>query len=291
MERRVLGKGLEALISPVMIPQENNTGNFTVSTEKVIPNRYQPRIDFRQEKLQELIDSIQEKGIVQPIVVRKNSEQEFELIAGERRLRAAKALGHTEIPAVIRNVSDLEMLELSIIENIQRDDLNPVEEALAYKKMAQEFNFTQEQIAKVVGKSRATVANMLRLLSLPEAIQDALAKSLISLGHAKAILSLAYQEQQIELMDLIITEGFSVRDAEHYVADMEEKTEEEDPEQQSIASTEKDQHIISLEDDLKNLFATKVVIKHGNKKGKIQIEYYSLEDLDRILELMGRKNS
>ncbi|MBI4846851.1 MAG: ParB/RepB/Spo0J family partition protein, partial [Candidatus Omnitrophica bacterium] len=188
MERRVLGKGLGALITPEPVQNENNV--MLIDPAKVIPNRYQPRLVFKEGKLQELTESIREKGVVQPIVVRKNHENEFEIIAGERRLRAVNALGLSGIPAIIKEVSDKELLELSIIENVQRDDLNPLEEAKAYESLMIDFGFTQEQVAQTVGKNRATVANMLRLLSLPEAVKEALFKEQISLGHAKVILSL-----------------------------------------------------------------------------------------------------
>ncbi|MFH2137704.1 MAG: ParB/RepB/Spo0J family partition protein [Candidatus Omnitrophota bacterium] len=291
MERRGLGKGLEALISPEAVIFEERTSENSIvvlNPEKIQPNRYQPRFEFKEDKLKELMDSIKEKGLVQPVIVRQNSADEYELIAGERRLRAIKALGRTEIPAVIKNATDLEMLEFSLIENIQRDDLNPIEEAKAYSTMINDFSFTQEQIAAAVGKNRATVANMLRLLALPEAIQNSVLKELITLGHAKAILSLHEQADQLELMDKIITEGYSVREAEQYASLDVEFIESE---QQTKTKPEKDQFIRDLEEQAQRLLGTKVSIRHGAKRGKLQIEYYSLDDLNRILKIMGREES
>ncbi|MCP4649693.1 MAG: ParB/RepB/Spo0J family partition protein [PVC group bacterium] len=281
MERRVLGKGLSALISPEAVPEQK--GVIFLDPQKITANRYQPRLEFKEDKLQELMDSIQEKGVVQPVIVRKNEGEAYELIAGERRLRAVKGLGHKEIPAVIKNVTDLELLELSLIENIQRDDLNALEEAKAYNTMIKDFNFTQEQIAKTVGKGRATVANMLRLLSLPSTVQEALAKGLISFGHAKAILSLPDENLQIDLLDKIITDGYSVREAEQYA------TLEPEEEYQPKKKQEKDQHIMALESEMQHILGTKVKINHKPKRGKIQIEYYSIDDLQRILKIMGKQ--
>ncbi|MFH1062357.1 MAG: ParB/RepB/Spo0J family partition protein, partial [Candidatus Omnitrophota bacterium] len=248
--------------------------------EIISPNRYQPRLNFRQDKLHELIESIKEKGIVQPIIVRRHSNKTYELIAGERRLRAAKELGLLEVPVVVKQVNDQEMLELSIIENIQRDDLNPIEEAKAYEVLIKEFKFTQEQVAHSVGKSRATVANMLRLLTLPKIIKEALFKEQISMGHAKAILSLTEPDKQLELLSRIIKKGLSVREAEGFCAAKKNP--------KSKAAVNKDEHVVNLEEELRQIFGTKVSLFHGKKRGKIQIEYYSLDDLDRVLKLIRR---
>ena len=281
MERRVLGKGLGALISPETTEEHKDI--VFLKPESIAPNRYQPRLNFKEDKLQELIDSIREKGIVQPVVVRRSNHNEYELIAGERRLRAVKALGHREIPAVVKNVGDREMLELSIIENIQRDDLNPLEEAKSYETLIKDFGFTQDQVAQTVSKSRATIANMLRLLSLPEKAKDAMFREDITFGHAKAILSVEAIDRRLALLEKIISQGLSVREAEQLAS-------------ASAVSLKarikirrgKDEHVAQLEDEMQHIFGTKVSVSHGKKKGKIQIEYYSLDDLERILNIVRK---
>lgn len=284
MERKVLGKGLEALISTrEAISAEEREKIVLLNVEEVIPNRYQPRVSFAEDKLQELIESIKEKGVVQPVIARQNSDGKYELIAGERRLRAVKAAGHKEIPAVVRKATDLELLELSLIENIQRDDLNPIEEARAYESFMKDFGFTQEQISKAVAKNRSTVANMLRILYLPEEIKEAVAKNIISFGHARAILGLQERDRQLELLQAIIKEGFSVRKTEQYVlAQQKQKT-------PGKKAAHKDQYVAELEQELQHIFGTKVVVSHGKKRGRVEIEYYSLNDLDRILNIIRKK--
>ncbi|MBU1086855.1 MAG: ParB/RepB/Spo0J family partition protein [Candidatus Omnitrophica bacterium] len=276
MDRKVLGKGLGALISPE--PEVSSNDLLMLDPEIISANRYQPRLHFREEKLRELVDSIKEKGIVQPLIVRRHSDKSYELIAGERRLRAAKELGLEQVPVVVKQVNDQEMLELSIIENIQRDDLNPIEEAKAYEALIKDFGFTQEQVARSVAKSRATVANTLRLLTLPKIIKDALFKEQISMGHAKAILSLSEIARQLELLSLILKKGLSVREAEQFCA-MKKIV-------KGKVSVNKDEHVVNLEEELRQIFGTKVNLFHGKKRGKIQIEYYSLDDLDRVLKLI-----
>jgi ParB family chromosome partitioning protein len=277
MERKVLGKGLGALITPE--PQEQKSGIQFIDPQKIKPNRYQPRLNFKEDKLRELVSSIQEKGVVQPVAVRKKDDGGYELIAGERRLRAVKILKHDKIPVIIKDVNDQEMLELSIIENIQRDDLNPVEEAQAYENLIRDFGFTQEQVAQSVGKSRATVANMLRLLGLPKEVKDGLFKEQLTLGHAKAILSISGAAAQIALCKKIIKKGLSVREAEAMAATSSQT-------QSKHKVSDKDQHVLKLEEELRHLLGTKVSVFHGKKKGRIQIEYYSLDDLERILSVL-----
>ncbi|MCK4993944.1 MAG: ParB/RepB/Spo0J family partition protein [Candidatus Omnitrophica bacterium] len=279
MERKVLGKGLGALISPE--PRVVDSGVSFVDPQMIKPNRYQPRLNFKEDKLQELAASIKEKGIVQPVAVRKSDDGSYELIAGERRLRAVKILNHTKIPVIIKDVNDQEMLELSIIENIQRDDLNPVEEAQAYENLIQDFDFTQEQVAQSVGKSRATVANMLRLLGLPKEIKDGLFKGQLSFGHAKAIMSLQFVSAQIALCEQIVLKGLSVREAEAIAAASTKSKSKK-------GHSNKDQHVLKLEEELRQVLGTKVSLFHGKKKGRIQIEYYSLNDLERILEVFRK---
>lgn len=280
MERKVLGKGLGALISPE--PEAVESGVQFIDPQTIKPNRYQPRLHFRENKLQELVASIKEKGIVQPVAVRKSADGSYELIAGERRLRAVKILKHAQIPVLIKDVNDQEMLELSIIENIQRDDLNPVEEAQAYENLMEDFDFTQEQVAQAVGKSRSTVANMLRLLGLPKEIKDGLFKDQLSFGHAKAIMSIQSVSAQIALCEKIIAKGLSVREAEVIAA-----TAIPQGKSKQVRSN-KDEHVLKLEDELRQVLGTKVSLFHGKKKGRIQIEYYSLNDLERILEVLRK---
>jgi len=280
MERRVLGKGLGALITPEA-PKDAQQNTRVLNPQTISPNRYQPRLSFKEEKLQELADSIKEKGIVQPVVVRKLNDDEYELIAGERRLRAVKMLGLDEIPVIVKNVNDQEMLEISIIENIQRDNLNPLEEAKAYEVLMKDFKFTQERVAQSVGKSRASIANILRLLNLPQEAKDALFKDAISFGHAKAILGIENRQQQKILLKKIINKGLSVREAEFFaeVQSLQAKQKKQ---------TTKDEHVVRLEDELQHLFGTKVQVMHGKKRGKIQIEYYSLDDLERVISIFRR---
>ena len=280
MERKVLGKGLQALISTEAPVSSDSERIVFLNPEEISANRYQPRLTFKEEKLQELVDSIREKGVVQPVVVRKNDGGDFELIAGERRLRAVKELGFDKIPAIVKKVNDQELLELSIIENIQRDDLNALEEAKAYESLIKDFGFTQEQVAKSVGKNRTTVANMLRLLSLPDKVKDALFRDLITFGHARAILSLVEEKEQIVLTEKVIKNGLSVRETELAVSTKKP----ERIKKQKI----KDQHVAQLEDELQHIFGSKVSLFHGKKRGKIQIEYYSLEDLERILDIVRK---
>jgi ParB family chromosome partitioning protein len=225
------------------------------------------------------MSSIQEKGVVQPVLVRKTG-QGYELIAGERRLRAIRNLGIEKIPAIVKNVEDVDMLELSLIENIQREELNPIEEANAFQRFITEFSFTQEKIAKVLGKDRSTVANTIRLLGLPKKIQDYISKNTITAGHAKAILALPTEMDQLRVCNLVVKKGLSVRETESLVGRRfiaGKKTE-----------VKKDRNITDIENQLQQLFGTRVRIAHGKKRGKIQIEYYSTEDLNRILDILAR---
>lgn len=282
MEKRALGKGLSALI-PERAPETHSKESvMQVPTAKVMTNRYQPRLDFKEDKLNELVSSIKEKGVIQPILVRKHPAG-FELIAGERRLRAAKKLGLENIPAILKDVSDLDMLEISLIENIQREELNPIEEARAFQKFITDFAFTQEKIAQVLGKDRSTVANTIRLLSLSKKIQDYISKGEITAGHAKAILSLPTENEQLRVTNLIIKKGLSVRETEELVSKRKHGA--------SIAkeSGKKNPQLTDIEADLQRLFGTRVTIFHGTKRGRIQIEYYSNDDLNRILDILSKR--
>ncbi|MEW5894878.1 MAG: ParB/RepB/Spo0J family partition protein [Candidatus Omnitrophota bacterium] len=286
MEKRsALGKGLSALIPEYVddgtgAPEEKNIAN--IKTALIKYNSFQPRLHYGPEALEELKVSIKEKGILQPILVRPNGDG-YEVIAGERRLRAAQALGMSEVPAVIKDVSNEEALVLALIENIQREELNAIEEAKAFKRLIDEFALTQEQVADSVGKDRSTVANILRLLKLPDKIQEAVGKDLISMGHARALLSIADEKQQYQAFLEILEKGISVRQAEELT-----RKAMPDEKKKKLLDKEKDHEIRALEEELRAIFGTKVSVETKKKRGKLVIEYYSLDDLDRILEILRK---
>lgn len=285
LPKKALGRGLGALIPRREIPkpqeEQQQQGERVLSLEidKILPNRFQPREKFDPQSLNELISSIKEKGIVQPIIVRPKDDA-FELIAGERRLQALKTLGINSVPAIVKEVDDAEALQISLIENIQRDQLSSIEEARAFKKLIDEFEFTQEKIADAVGKDITSVSNTLRLLNLPAQIQDCIADRKISFGHAKAILSLDRAVDQLALCEKIMREALSVRMAEVLAKRPKLR-------RAKIKLTEKDSDTISVEEKLQHALGTKVKIIKGRKRGKIIIEYYSSEELERILRLLG----
>jgi ParB family chromosome partitioning protein len=282
-EKRALGKGLSALIPPrevVFVDAEKQERVMNLPIDNIKTNKYQPRVHFNEEKLNELVKSIKEKGVIQPVLVRK-AHDGYELIAGERRMRAAQRLNMKEVPAIIKEVSDIDMLEISLIENIQREELNPIEEANAFERFITEFNFTQEKIAEALGKDRSTIANTIRLLALPKKIQEHISKSSITAGHAKALLSLPTENEQYRVCNLIISKGLSVRETEKIIA-----------RRTSGAKKRENKHDANLSDianQLQHVLGTRVKIFHGKKRGTIQIEYYSLEDLNRILDLITSK--
>ena len=213
MDRKVLGRGLEALINST----ENSAQKERVmmlQVDQISASRFQPRLSFSDERIEELANSIKEKGVIQPVLVRMVDGGRYELIAGERRLRAVKKLGITEIPAIVRRVADADLLETSIVENVQREELNAIDEAKAYQRLAQEFGYTQDSIATRVGKNKSSISNLFRILNLPNEIQDYMAKDMITLGHAKALLSLADQASQLAFCKTIIEKGLSVRQIE-----------------------------------------------------------------------------
>ncbi|MBI5598286.1 MAG: ParB/RepB/Spo0J family partition protein [Deltaproteobacteria bacterium] len=297
MTKKVLGRGLSALIGDVapvqpaglagqlgVLDGKGQKGNFMLCPiDSIRPNRNQPRKKFEVAALQQLADSIREKGIIEPLVIRRDSightgpANRYELIAGERRWRAAGLVGLKEVPAVIVDATDEECLELAIIENIQREDLNPIEEAEAYQSLVS-FGLSQEEIAKKVGKDRATVANYLRLLRLPPEVKDELVNSSITMGHARAILSLEGHQAQRELCKKTIQKGFSVRETERLAARwlgggvLQKK-------KSSI-------HLGPIEDDLRRIFSTKVSVREKSGRGRVEIEFYSSEERERIIELL-----
>ncbi len=289
-----LGKGLDSLIPEKKVStvnteiQENNKDVYKdavmVDIQKVEPNREQPRKNFDEDALLELSDSIKLYGILQPLLVQDKKEY-YEIIAGERRWRAAKMAKIKEIPVIIKNFTEQEILEISLIENIQREDLNPIEEAIAYKRLLDEFHLKQDEIAERVSKSRTAVTNSMRLLKLSDKVQQMLIDDMISSGHARALLGIDNSEKQYSIAQKIFDEKLSVRDTEKLVKKIEN---EKEPltKKEEIIDTKLDIIYQDLEEKMKNIFGTKVVInKKDAKKGKIEIEYYSQEELDRIMEL------
>jgi len=274
-----LGKGLGALLPE--IDQGEVKTLFSCGIEEIIPNRSQPRKSFDESRLQELAESIKEKGILEPLIVRK-VEQGYELIVGERRWRAAQKAGLTEVPVLVKEIQSREALELSLIENLQREDLNPIEEAEAFKRLTEEFNTSQEELATRIGKDRSTITNALRLLKLPFEVRSQLLQNRITAGHARAILSLETKEKQKELCSLIIKKGLSVREAETIAKRWSEKPKKAVTKDRRKGQLES--QLNSLQDSLRKHLGTKVQITAKGKRGKIEIEYYSYEDLERIVE-------
>lgn len=276
--KTALGKGLSALIpEKAEVSQTNEIDINTIS-----PNEFQPRKAFRDSTLQELIDSIKTSGVIQPIIVRKVSDNSYQLIAGERRWRAAKTAGLTTIPVIIKDVAPQESLELALIENIQREDLNPIETAEAFQRLIKDFNLTHDELSKKVGKDRATVTNYLRILKLPSDVKLWVADGSLSMGHAKALLQIENPVLQVEVAKRIVREGLSVRETE-----VLSKKASSGTLSKKSPHVVRDPHVVSVEEKLMHSLGTKVRLRHkGKKGGRIEIEYYSLEELDRLLEVL-----
>ena len=286
MNRKALGKGINALIPDFEkgVPEAETSAANDLFVDEISPNRLQPRSYFDNTKLEELVSSIEEHGVLQPVVVQK-ADSGYELIVGERRWRASKKLGLKKIPAVIREVSDAQSLEIAIIENIHRQDLNPIEEAEAYTRLANEFAMTQEMVAKKVGKSRTAVANTLRLLKLSRKIKEDLISEKISMGHARALLGLENSKQMEILRREIIKQDMTVRQTEGRV----NKIKGDSVNKPGPPTAKKDIFIKDLEKDLARRLGTKVDISPKKNGGKLVVTYYSDDDLDRIQGLMGSK--
>ncbi|MAX17831.1 MAG: chromosome partitioning protein ParB [Nitrospina sp.] len=290
MNRKALGKGINALIpdfeiglpEPGVSDEQGTIQTRELLIDEISPNRFQPRKYFDDDKLEELVTSISENGILQPVVVQK-SETGYELVAGERRWRASKKAGLKKIPAMIREVSDTKALELAIIENIHRQDLNPIEEAEAYKRLAEDFSLTQEMIAEKVGKSRAAIANILRLLNLSRNIQENLISGKLSMGHARALLGLENNGQMHAMCQEILKQGLTVRQTESKVNRLKK------PEMLKLASSMKKKNIFirDLEKELERKLGTKVEVSPKKTGGKLVVSYYSDDDLERIQKLIG----
>ena len=277
--KRVLGQGLDALFSRSEPEAEEISRDEVkmLKTSMVEPRRDQPRKNFDREQLQALANSIAEHGVIQPIIVTPGQNGYYSIIAGERRWRASKLANLSEIPAIIRTYDEIQIAEVALIENLQREDLNPIEEALGYKTLIERFSMTQDKVSERVGKSRSNIANMLRLLSLEDEIKEMLAQNKLSMGHARALLSLPGGKSRVEAAQKIISEGLNVRQVEA-LGKQEAK--------QGKKKTIKESVYPDVERDLSQKYGTKVRIK-GNRKGKIEIEFYSVADLTRIVDILN----
>jgi len=280
MSKSKLGRGLDFLLSKEDTSDQAIAQTILpIKVSDIHPNRNQPRRDFDDEALSELMESIAANGIIQPIIVRRDGEG-YELIAGERRWRAATRLSLEYIPAMLRQADDAQSLEIALIENIQRQDLNPIEKARAYKELIVRFSLTQDQAAAKLGMKRSSIANMLRLLELPEAIQQSVSRGTLSMGHARAILGLTDVNEQFRLASRIEKEGLSVRHVEKYVADWGKTS---GPQENVLQPTPKPPHIRDLENRLRMALGTRVTIIENHGSGKIVIDFFSSDDFDRIL--------
>jgi ParB family transcriptional regulator, chromosome partitioning protein len=301
MSKKVLGRGLGAFFPGVdkdgkpmeqkvtedalnkMDPREKVNMIMLVPVGSIRANPFQPRTDFDELKLHELADSIREHGLIQPVTVRHIGEERFELISGERRLRATRMMGADTIPAYIRDVNDEDIIAMALVENIQREQLNPIETALGYQRLLEECTLTQEEVAKRVGKNRTTVTNMLRLLNLPASIQSALKRNSISVGHARALITIENERVQEQILERIIENDWSVRQVETAVKAYD--TRKKGKAKPITKKDQKDIELIQLASSLQNKFSTKVNIRKKGQGGEIKIEYYSDEELDRLLSI------
>ena len=285
-----LGKGLNALIpedTVILEPKKgkdknDDNGYSLIDINLIKSNESQPRKSFDDEKIMELAESIKSNGIIQPLILRKDKD-EYIIVAGERRWRAAKYIGIKEIPAVIMDLTEKQILEISLIENIQREDLNSIEEAIAYKKLITDFDLTQEQLSKRIGKSRVAITNIMRLLNLSEDVQQYIIEGVISEGHGRALLAITDSKLQCELAQNVIDDKLSVRELEFLIRKLKTKSEPS----KSKAKKETNPYYKEVIEKLENYFGTKVNVTNKNNKGKIEIEYYSEEDLQRILEIIN----
>lgn len=276
--RRALGRGLDALL-----PQAPETGLKEIEVERIEPNPDQPRQRFDQVALEELAGSIREHGLVQPLVVARIGEDRYRIVVGERRWRAAQLAGLQRVPAVVKDASDRDTLELALVENIQRADLNPLEEAAAYQRLLQDFGMTQQQVAERVGRSRVAVANTVRLLTLPETLKRAVIDGRITEGHARAILGLTDQQAQLAVLERVEREGLTVRQTEDLVRRL---LQTEPP--QSRSQTQRSPDIEALEDELRRALGTRVSLRPGKRGGRIVIEYFSDDEFQGLYDRLRR---
>ncbi len=276
-----LGRGLDSLLPDIEYVESVSKEYFQCDIELIRPNRYQPRMQFSEDELEGMARSIKEQGIIQPLLVRKD-DNGYEMVTGERRLRAAKKAGLGQVPVIVKTVTDTDLLEMSIVENVQREDLNPMEEAEAYYQLIAKFDLTQDQVAARVGKSRSAVANFLRLRQLPEQIKADIINGALSMGHARALLGASNSAQQNAAWRAVVSKGLSVRETERLINRL--KAEKKKPKKSSTGSEQR--HLLSLAEDLSRRFGTKVQIKRHGKKGRVEITFYNNDDLDRVLTLL-----
>ena len=269
-----------------LLTDENQTQIVNVKISDIYPNNTQPRIHFDEDKIIALCESIKKHGVLQPIVLRKDEDGKYMIIAGERRYRASKLARKSDIPAVIKDIPMKDIMEIALIENLQREELNPIEEALAYRSLIKNYEVTQEEISEAVGKSRPHITNTLRLLNLPQKIMDMIDQGQITAGHGKALLRVNDENLQLELANKVIAEELSVRATEALAKKICEDNIKEVPKK----SKEKDVFIVDVEEKLRNIFGTKVNISKGKKKGKIEIEYYNEDDLNNIVSMLLEDN-
>ena len=287
-QKRALGRGLSALIpqaAAIAVPiagESEDKSLLRLPLEEIRRDPGQPRKTFDEDKLRELADSIRAQGLIQPVLVRRDGPSGYVLIAGERRWRAAQLAGLSEIPAVVREVSSAQALELALVENLQRTDLNPIEEAEGYRRLIDEFHLTQEQVSQRVGKERSTVANALRLLGLPDEVKEMLASGTLSMGHARALLGLPRIPEMVELARRITEKKLSVREAERLVK--AERTAEHEPARDQPSLQQR-----AVVEELQRALGTKVrLVEKGGGKGTLEIDFFSYEELDRLIKLMGK---
>ena len=280
-----LGRGLSALI-PDISTEIDKKDIITIDLKNIYPNQDQPRRVFDEEKIKILSESIKNYGVLQPIVLKPDDKGKYMIIAGERRYRASKLARKSDIPAVIKDIPMKDIMEIALIENLQREELNPREEALAYRSLIKNYEVTQEEISEAVGKSRPHITNTLRLLNLPQKIMDMIDQGQITAGHGKALLRVNDENLQLELANKVIAEELSVRATEALAKKICEDNIKEVPKK----SKEKDVFIVDVEEKLRNIFGTKVNISKGKKKGKIEIEYYNEDDLNNIVSMLLEDN-
>ena len=276
-----LGRGLDALIPSLSVNDDDKV--IEISLSQLRPNPYQPRKTFDEDSIKELAESIKQHGIIQPIIVRTVLKG-YEIIAGERRFRASQYCGNATIPAVVRSFSDQQVMEIALIENLQREDLNAIEVAIAYQALMDKFKLTQEELSLKVGKSRSHIANFVRLLSLPAEIKDNVSRGTISMGHARALAGIKNEDAQKDLAELTVAQEWSVRELEEAIQRLDVKQPEAGGTKQK--QKKRDPYIDHLEESLRERFKTTVKIKQQKDKGKIELQYYSKQDLERLLELL-----
>ena len=285
-KKMALGKGLGALIPDIETEQENKKDYFYCDTYLIRPNRFQPRRRFTDEDLAELAESIKSQGILQPLLIRQD-ETGYELITGERRLRAAKRAGLTQVPVLIKRVNNDKLLEMAIVENIQREDLNPIEEAEAYHRLITQLKLTQDQASARVGKSRSAVANFLRLRQLPDQIKAGITDGTLSMGHARALLGAETSTQQLAAWRSVVSKKLSVRETEALIKRL--KAEKKKP--RTSENHSEQIHLSRLAEDLSRHFGTKIMIKKHGQKGKVEIEFYNNDDLDRLIHRLRQTDN